>query len=225
MSAGLDPVAGRDLVDRIGFLLVPGPPLSRGTAYLIIGLRARPTLDHFDPERIDYWVTAGGHGVPASIDWPTRIPDTGEFSWGLIRIVDRLGVSNEYVSFGGLLAVRRIEDVRVVVFASDAPIVARGGHSQSWESGSHEIAAFLARLRAAADPRAELEKRIADLSPVARYASFVAESLVIRQATEARAGWTRADRLILERERSRLRRDAPAAWREGSDFAADIEAA
>ena len=38
--------------------------------------------------------------------------------------------------------------------AGKAPIVASGGHSQEWEPGSRDLSAFLARLRAAADPRA-----------------------------------------------------------------------
>jgi hypothetical protein len=224
-ATAIDAAEGRELIDQLGFLHVPGPPLARGKAYLIVGLRRVPTLNHFDPERIDYWVTQERHGTPASIDWPTRVPELSEFSWGTIHIVDRLGVSNEFLAFGGKLEVRRIEEVKVAVFSSDAPIVARGGHSQTWERGSHEITAYLAKLRAAADPRGDVERRLARLSPVARYAAFIRSSLVVVSETERRAGWSRADTAILARERRRLQQDWTDDWAAGGILCAWLGAA
>ena len=215
----IDIPAARDLLEDIGFLLVAGPPFVRGPAYLLVAVRPSPTLEHFDPERTDYWVTSGEHGTPASIGWATREPEMAEHSWGTIRVVDRLEAANEFVSFGGPLLVSRLSGVKVVVFRSDAPIVARGGHSQPWEAGAMEMAGFLARLRGAADPRGSLERRLARLSPSTRYAAFVADGLARIRAREASLGWTRADRSTLGRERRRLESEAPADWAAGSELA------
>ncbi len=221
----MDPVAARSLLDEIGFLLVPGAPFARGHAYLLVALRSAPTLDHFDPERVDYWTNLGGRGMAASLDWPSHAADTQDFSWGLIRVVDRLNVSNEFVSFGGKLEVDRVQDVKVAVFSSEAPILARGGHSQDWELGSQEIYAYLGRLRAAADPRATLEQRLAAMSPVARYAAFVAESVETIAAGERRADWRWPSRLVLLDERRRLKEQYPAEWSTGDGLAHELNAA
>ena len=61
-AAGLEPAAqpgvqtldtsiAHVLLANLGFLLVPGPPLDHGAAYLLVAVRAKPTLAHFDPER------------------------------------------------------------------------------------------------------------------------------------------------------------------------------
>jgi hypothetical protein len=141
MTGELDPVVGRELLDDLGFLLVPGRPTASGTAYLFTALRPRPTLRHFDPERIEYWVSVDGHGLPATLEWSMPVVPPRPYSWGLIRVIDRLGVSNEFVSFGGQLDAARFDDVLVAVFSSDAPIEARGGHSQEWEPGSSSVTA------------------------------------------------------------------------------------
>lgn len=220
----MDPVAARALLDDIGFLLVPGAPFARGRAYLLVALRSAPTLAHFDPERVDYWTNVGGRGMAASLDWPSHAPEMQEFSWGLIRVVDRLNVSNEFVCFGGRLEIERVDDVKVAVFSSEAPILARGGHSQDWEVGSQEIYAYLGRLRAAADPRATLERHLASMSPVARYAAFVAESVETIAAGERRADWRWASRLTLLDERRRLRDQYPADWTAGDELALELAA-
>lgn len=224
MTAHLDANAGRQLLDDLGFLLVPGPPLDSGSAYLFVALRPAPTLRHFDPERIDYWATADGHGVPAAIEWASREPAASEHSWGTVRIVDRIGAANDFVSFGGDVLVMRTAEMKVAVFSSAAPIVAGGGHSQDWEPGSRDIAGFLARLRAAADPRGSLERHIAGLTPVARYASFVANSLAHVRASEKVFDWTRADRVVLERERRRLQVAAATEWAAGAELAGRLAA-
>lgn len=219
MAAQLDANAGRQLLHDLGFLLVPGPPLASGPAYLFVALRASPSLRHFDPERIDCWVTADGRGAPLTIERATREAAVGEHSWGPIHVVDRLGVTNDFVTFGGQLSVTRMADLKICAFSSEAPIVALGGHSQPWEPGSQEMAGFLAQLRAAADPRGPVEQRLAQMSPVARYAAFVADELARIRATEERVGWTRAYRTTLERERRRLKAGSPADWEVGIAFA------
>jgi len=224
MAMGLGPQVGRELLDDLGFLHVPGPPLSAGPAYLFVALRRTPTLRHFDPERIDYWVTTGGHGTPASIEWSTREAAVSDHSWGPIRVIDRLGATNDFASVGGQLLVARMAEVKIAVFSSNAPIVASGGHSQEWEPGSRDLSAFLARLRAAADPRAALEQDIAGLSPVARYAAFVADSLDRMRRSEESFGWARESRPVLERERNRLQTDAASDWAAGAALADRLSA-
>ena len=44
-------------VDHWGFLAHPDLPDGPGPAFLLVALRPAPTLQHYDPEAIDYWVT------------------------------------------------------------------------------------------------------------------------------------------------------------------------
>lgn len=221
MGERIDLPQARVLTDELGFLLVPGAPFAPGPAYLIVGIRPQPTRAHFDPEMVEYWSTLDGRGHPALIAWPVRAR-SGDFSWGPIRVTDRLGVANDFVSFGGSLEAGRLDGVLVSVFTSEAPILARGGHSQGWDAGAHEIAYHLARLRGAAEPRGALEQRLAGLTPNARYAAFIWNEMALRDAAERRAGWTRADRNVLLRERRRLQRDAAADWQAGQDLAREL---
>jgi hypothetical protein len=222
MTGELDPMVGRELLDDLGFLLVPGRPTASGTAYLFTALRPRPTLRHFDPERIEYWVSVDGHGLPATLEWSMPVVPPRPYSWGLIRVIDRLGVSNEFVSFGGQLDAARFDDVLVAVFSSDAPIEARGGHSQEWEPGSSSVTAFLARLRAAADPRHELGQRLAQTSPTAIYAAYVAISLDRYLASERSLGPSTEIANELRREEHRLRSQSAGDWVEGIALAEAI---
>jgi hypothetical protein len=217
MSATLGPTAGGELLDQLGFLHVPGPPRAAGAAYLFVALRRRPTLHHFDPERVEYWVTSDGHGVPAEIQWAAHTEVHGPFSWGPIRVVDRLNVGNEFVAFGGELTVAVVGDLNVAVFSSDAPILARGGHSQSWEPWSRDVVAFLAELRAAADPRGTFESQLAEATPSAIYAAYLQHELDLGAAAARELGW-RFDAEVLQRERRRLEATRPADWQVGTQL-------
>ena len=211
----LGPEVGRELLDELGFLLVSGPPLALGRSYLFVAIRPQPTLRHFDPERVDFWVTPGGHGIPATLEWASRESPATDHSWGPIRIVDRVGAVNQFASFGGELMVARLPEAKICIFSSEAPIVACGGHSQDWGPWGREIDAFLARLRAAADPRDPLEQTIAHASPTARYAAFVADALERGRRTSKRVGSTDESRVLLERERARLATDCATDWTAG----------
>ena len=87
-------------------------------------------LQHFDPEAVDYWVTERGRGERRTLTHATPMPRSEDFAWGLIRLVDRLGISNEYLTFGGHLDAASVDDVVVAAFTSPAPLLRRGGHSQ-----------------------------------------------------------------------------------------------
>jgi hypothetical protein len=220
--AELTPQIGSQLLDQLGFLHVPGPPLSASRAYLFVALRRRPTLDHFDPERIDYWQTLDGRGAAASLEWSSRAAADAEFAWGSLRIVDRLNVANDYVCFGGHLAVARSPQLLVAVFSSSAPILAGGGHSQGWDPTAEEVAGYLARLRAAAGASRELERRLAMMSPPARYAGFIADALARFEAAGRVVSWRPLTQTLLRHEARRLRNQSPADWSTGEALAREL---
>ena len=92
------------------------------------------------------------------------MPQSEDFSWGLIRLVDRLGVSNEYLTFGGHLDAALVDDVVVAAFASPAPLLRRGGHSQGWDDGADAIGGFFARMMVAVDFKPGFERSFATAS-------------------------------------------------------------
>jgi hypothetical protein len=206
------------LISDLGFLAGPDLPDRPGPAYLLVALREHPTLRHYDPERIDYWVSRKGRGVRGSITRATPMPLDGEFSWGLIRLVDRLDVTNEYVTFGGHLSAAPVDTATIVVFSSPAPLLRRGGHSQVWDAGADELSAFFARLIAAIDLRPELERRVCDADPLVRYSAFLADVVGrYRASAVLRSSDSRVWALV-RGEESRMRREHVEAWRAGRDL-------
>lgn len=209
----LDPVtASRRLTDW-GFLASPDLPDRPGPAYLLVALRDTPTLRHYDPELVEYWATAGGRGVRRSLSRETAMPLAVDFSWGLIRIVDRLGVSNEYVTFGGKLSADEVDGATYAVFASDAPLLRRGGHSQPWDEGADSLAAFFGRFLLAVDIEPGFEGRAAAAAPLTRYAAFIDD--VAGRYRRSLAMRDRDPRFwaLVRAEVARLERDHEAAWR------------
>jgi len=203
-------VAGQ--VDQWGFLAYPDLPDGPGPAFLLVALRATPTLRHYDPEVIDYWVTDHGCGSRRTLTHDTAMPLSEDFSWGMIRLVDRLGVSNEYVTFGGHLDAALIDDAVVVAFASAAPLLRRGGHSQGWDDGADVIGAFFARMMVAIDFTAGFEGSFAAAEPLTRYAAFVRDSVKRRHG---QLGPTSIDDplgRLLRHEAKRLLTSATDAW-------------
>jgi len=188
---------------------VPGPRL-------LVALRDRPTLEHFDPEEATFWVANDGRGEPAQVTRSTPLPIHRPFSWGHITISDRIPVSNEFLTFGGtLLGAARDEHEVLLAFTSRAPIVRWAGHSQGVDPYADAIGAFFARLRIPIDFQDGAEGRIAESTPEALYAVFLRHSARrlrpggrLRESEPAMAS-------IVDRECSRLAFDAPAAWREG----------
>ena len=215
-SSGLalapDPAdAARRLADW-GFLAEPDLPDRPGPAYLLVALRDRPALSHYDPEVVEYWVSADQRGTRRVLTRDSAMPLEVAFSWGLIRIIDRLGVSNEYVTFGGHLSAADVDGMTVAVFASEAPLLRRGGHSQAWDHGADSLAAFFGRLLLAVDVEEGFEARVSAVEPLTRYAAFVEDlvgryrkSLALRDADPRL--WS-----LLRGEAERLERDHPSAW-------------
>jgi hypothetical protein len=208
------PAAAGRLAD-LGFLAGPDLPDRPGPAYLLVALRDRPTLRHYDPERIDYWVTRRGRGVKRSLTRATPMPLDLDVSWGMIRLVDRLPVTNEYLTFGGHLSAAQIDGSTIAVFTSPVPLLRRGGHSQIWDEASDELGAFFARLVAAVDVAPELEPRLAAVDPFVRYAAFLTDVVSrYRASPELRALDPRAWTLLQSEERL-MQSEHADAWTAG----------
>ncbi len=211
----LDPPAAAVRLSDLGFLAESDLPDRPGPAYLLVALREKPSLRHYDPETVEYWVTSGGRGTRATLTYASRMPIDVDFSWGLIRIVDRLQVSNEYLTFGGHLSAATIDGTSVMVFVSPAPLLRRGGHSQGWDEGAEDLGAYFARLLVAVDYAPGFERTVARADPVTRYASFI-DDLVERYRASEPLRTTHADLWrLLQTEEARLRRELPDAWAAG----------
>lgn len=215
LSAPIDPAVAAARLADWGFLAHPDMPDGSGDAYLLVALRDTPTLTHFDPERVDVWVSQGSRGVRQEVTRSTRA-FVSTFSWGAIEIVDRLEVSNEYVSFGGDLTVARVGDMTVAICVSPAPILRRGGHSQGWDEAAVDLAAFFGRILIAVDYVPDFEARIAGAQPLARYAAFIVDSDARYHASEALRDEHPAFWSLMRVEEGRLRHDHPAEWADGS---------
>lgn len=210
-----EPRVAAELLADWGFLARPDLPDRAGPAFLLVALRDRPTLRHYDPEEIRYWTTVGGRGQPRVVDRRVRLPFEEDFSWGRITIVDRLGVTNEYLAFGGRVRAEQVDGAAIVVFESPAPILRRGGHSQGWDRGADVIAAFFGRFLLAVDIVAGFEGRAAAASPDAIYAAFLNDTARrYRQSDVLRRSDPELSAL-LRGEELRVRHLRPATWEAG----------
>ena len=219
-GASLDSSHAHVLLANLGFLLVPGPPLDHGAAYLLVAFRKRPTLEHFDPESIEYWVRDATTGTdqPAELGWPSA-PFESLFAWGTIKVIDRVGASNTFVTFGGEVAVSRDQDVHAALFNSEAPILSLGGHSGPADPLGATVAGFLASLRGAAGYDSPVKALADDLSPTCLYAAFVCAALDKYQNPSA-ADYVSAHLVsVLRSERHRLEQSDAQIVREGQQLA------
>ncbi len=214
----LDPPGAASLLANLGFIACSDLPDRPGPAYLLVAFRPQPTLRHYDPELVSYWVTLAGRGAQRALTRDTELPVDIEFTWGLIRIVDRLKVSNEYLTFGGHLAAASIQDTTIAVFTSPTPLLRRGGHSQGWDHGAESVGAFFARLQVAVDYTPGFEARLAEAGPLVRYAAFLNDVVGrFRTSNALRSGhpdlWT-----LFDTEERRLRRDHAVEWDHGAEL-------
>lgn len=200
---GLPFVEAARFVDRLGFHDVHGTtPQAPGGANLVVALRERPTLVHFDPERIEFWTAEGGRGRPATITRRTAMPLERPFEWGTIRVVDRLEVFNSFLTFGGTLRAAELDPATMlVVFASHAPILRSTGHSQQVDLSTGEVGAFFARMMIPIDFTPGAEQQIAGAPAMAVYAAFhasvgarLAASDELRRSQPQFAAWCAGER-------------------------------
>ena len=211
----LDPASAAPLLADLGFLSSSDLPDRPGPAWLSVALRDAPTLRHYDPEAVEYWVSQDDRGVPRTLTRESRLPIDEDFSWGLIRIVDRMRVTNEYLTFGGRVRADEVDGVVVVVFTSPAPVLRRGGHSQAWDPGAESLGAYFSRFLLAVDYVPGFEARAARADPVARYAAFVADAMArYRAGPSLRAQQSQLWGLLRSEER-RLQATHPDRWAAG----------
>ena len=224
MTIAFDPAA---LVADLGFLVRWDVPARDRDAVLVVALRETPTNRHYDPERIAVWrSTSKRRGQRVELSFTTPMPLRTSFTWGPIEIVDRLGVSNTFVSFGGdLVAERASEDTAVITLRSDAPIMRRGGHSQRYDRIAAEITAFFGRLRAAIDARPTFEARLAAATPLERYAAFLRHDAARLASSELVREHYGPDARLVRAEAERLRASEPEAWAAGGRLLAEVGAA
>lgn len=211
----LEPRTAARLLRDWGFLAVPDLPDRPGPAYLLVALRAVPTLRHYDPEITRYWATEGGKGVKRSLTRGSAVPIDTAFSWGLVQIEDRLKVTNEYLTFGGQLRAEMVDGDLIAVFASPAPLLRRGGHSQAWDPGAESIGAYFGRVLANIGYAPGFEEEAADAGPVARYAAFLSDALErYRESPVLRVMdpdlWT-----LLRAEEGRVQSEHRSEWAQG----------
>lgn len=218
------------LVARLGFVLVHDERVGEAGApagsHLIVALRDRPTLVHFDPERMTWYVTSGGKGQVVEFHRSRALPERMEVAWGPVRIFDRLEVQNTFCTFGGVLrAAQDDPQTTLVVLDSPAPILRWSGHSQDVDPLAPEVAAFFARLLVPIDFTPGAEARIASLSPTALYAAFIADlraryqgSRELRETNLGLSEW-------LAHEAHRLETTRPADWEAGRQMVLGLELA
>ena len=214
------------ILANLGFELVePNRPRGDETTHLLIALRAQPTLAHFDPEKVDYWATESGRGRPRLLDCETHLPIASDYAWGRIVATDRLGVRNEFLSFGGALRAQAAPDGTILVdFGSRAPILRWSGHSQTTDPLSSEVGAFFARLKVPIDFVPGAEALIAGSTPTTLYCAFI-------QYVRERLGQARtfrdANRWLTDwsaRETQRVQAVSPEHWSAATELRKQLSA-
>lgn len=220
----LTPQQAASVMGELGFLVVPGMPDQDSTAYLLVAIRRRPTMAHYDPESVLYWTHAGVHDAPACFDKSVLLPLEAPFSWGTLRVTDRLGVANEYLTFGGHLRAALVDGERIAVFATPAPMIRRGGHSQGWDPGSAHLAAYFGRLRACLGRDARLDDRVTNMSPIARYSTYLGGAINGFAESPALSVDRHAELRHLRSEADRLHRTHPDEWAAGQRVLAALDA-
>ena len=180
--------AASALVADLGFRLVEGRGGSDDDSHLLVALRDRPTLRHFDPESVSYYAPVAGGAKLTTLDSIHRGPfgatsDT-PLLWGQVLVVDRIPVHNRFLTFGG--SVRRVNvdpGLTLLDLWSPVPMVRWGGHSQGTDSLTQAIGAFFARLMVPIDFRPGAEARIDATPPDVLYRAFLVDAT--RRARQA----------------------------------------
>jgi hypothetical protein len=204
----------------LGFELAePDHPGDDETSHLFVALRPKPTLQHFDPETIDYWVVDGGRGRAAQLDRGSRLPVVTDYTWGRIELTDRFGVENEFLSFGGTLRAQMTADATVLIdFRSQAPILRWSGHSQASDPLAADVGAFFARLMVPIDFAPGAEALISKAAPLTLYCAYI--QFVRERLTRAR-GLREANRWLAEwgsRESQRMQAGAKDHWKAAAEL-------
>jgi hypothetical protein len=210
------PGAAAAALARFGFLLV-GPARGHDTGHLLVALRDRPTLRHFDPESVAYYAPVGARAGLRTID-RASLAAVGTRSerpalWGHLHVVDRVPVENRFLTFGGSLRIAVVEPgLTVLDLRSPGPIVRWGGNSQGSDPLAGAVGAFFARVMVPVDFEPGVEARL-DATPAAvLYGAFLLDHAQrVAQATKRGAerspvdAWVAAACMRAKREPDRLR--------------------
>ena len=169
----IDEAAG--LMADFGFVAFRTPPDAEVTdSCLMVMIRDAPTRRHFDPETVSCWVAENGRGHTELVDRGAGTPISKPFSWGRIRLVDRLGMRNSFVSFGGWLTAERVgDDAVLLIFRSPAPILRLPGHSQQSDHLSDDALSFFGRLVPRLWSSPAHERLVGSVPPEDLYAAFL----------------------------------------------------
>lgn len=217
------PAAGR-LLANLGFSLIHSDrPAAPGGAQLLVAFRATPSLRHFDPEVLSYWAAREGRGQEATFDRRKPVPAELEVEWGRVRVVDRLGVDNRFLTFGGTLRASALSpDLTVAALSSPGPIARLSGHSQGLDPLAAEIGAFFGRLMVQVDFTAGAERRLADTPPIQIYAAFIQDAharlVAAGSLRESDPGFSTG----IAAEAARLQAHEPDAWTAGAGLSKEL---
>jgi hypothetical protein len=211
------PAAARLLAD-LGFSLIHSDsPAAPGGAQLLVAFRSSPSLRHFDPESLTYWTPSGGRGRETSFDRTRPVPAKADVSWGRVRVIDRLGVDNRFLTFGGTLRAAAIgPDLTVAALASPGPLARWSGHSQGLDPLASEIGAFFGRLMIRVDFEPGAEARLAGTPPIQLYAAFIGDAHARLVAAESLRAADPSFAARIATEASRLQTHEPEAWAAGT---------
>lgn len=199
-------MAAAGLLADLGFRLVAPEGSGRPSWHLLVALRDRPTMRHFDPEQIQYYGPAD-NGALVAVDRCTPGPVGSIVArralWGHVHVVDRVPVENRFLTFGGDLRMAAVSpQLTVVDLRSPAPIVRWGGHSQGTDELTTAIGAFFGRVIVPVNYVPGAEARVDAAEPDVLYRAFLADALR-RAATAGR----------LHTDRSGFAAWVVAAWR------------
>jgi hypothetical protein len=176
------PDAAASLLAKLGFRLIGPHGVDRDTWHLLVALRDRPSLTHFDPELVSYYAPAAVGAELVSFERRAAGPPGSRIErralWGHLHVVDRVPVENRFLTFGGDLRIAAVDPgLTVVDLSSPAPIVRWGGHSQGTDELTEAIGAFFGRLVVPIDFVPGAAPRIDALPPGVLYRAFLADGL------------------------------------------------
>ena len=185
--------AARTLTENTGFLLLSpagGSDHGVSSSHLLVALRDRPTLRHFDPESISFYAPFGGAAAPATVTrLDARVAGRRPVLWGHVHVVDRVPVENRFLTFGGSLELVPVDDAVVLAhLSSPAPIVRWGGHSQGIDGLTLAIGAFFGRLIVPVDFKPGAAGAIDAATPDVLFAAFLDDTMRRARGTRRLVG-------------------------------------
>lgn len=216
------------LLDRLGFVLINAEhPDAPAGCHLLVALRDAPTLEHFDPESMAFYAPGRDGRVEVSTFDRGGVAGLGSMArtvlWGHVHVVDRLGVENRFLSFGGQLRVADVDSsLTVLDLVSPGPVVRWGGHSQGTDWLAAAIGAFFGRLIVVVDFRRGAEARLAATPPLVLYAAFLAQEVPRREEIVRRHGLRHGTAQWIRDEAARLRTADVGTWDAGQALLAEL---